>query len=136
MTKKRNIDEVAKEILRESYEGLDDPGFNERIMTKIVRQNHRQQVFDNILLALLVFVAIDTLIFLALWLTGLDILKIIAGSRIFPDELIHQASRFKDSIIGKGLVRYFFISFGTLIAILALIESGLGLHGRSEHHGH
>ena len=76
MIKNSNIDKLTKDILKNSYMEVTDPDFNVTTMKKILRENHKQHVFENIILSFLVFVAVDTLIFLVLWLTGLNIFEL------------------------------------------------------------
>jgi hypothetical protein len=130
-----NIDKLTNDILKSSYLEVTDPDFNVTTMKKILHESRKQHLLDNILLGFLVFVAVDTLVFLVLWLTGLNIFDVAIRSVSVPHEILFQAGKLKNSIIANGLLKYVMLSFGALMAILMIMESKLKLLGRPKHRG-
>ena len=125
MIKNSNIDKLTKDILKNSYMEVTDPDFNVTTMKKILRENHKQHVFENIILSFLVFVAVDTLIFLVLWLTGLNIFELALRLIGMPHDIFLHAEKLKDSIIGNAFVKYIMLCIYGITVILMIIESKL-----------
>jgi hypothetical protein len=127
MMKNSNIDKFVKDILKSSYLEVTDPDFNVTTMKKILHESRKQRVLENILLCFLVFVAVDALIFLVLWLSGLNIFDVAIRSGSVPHEILFHTEKLKNSIIENAFIKYVMLSFGGLMAILMIIESKLKL---------
>jgi hypothetical protein len=127
MMKKSNIDKLTKDILKSSYLEVTDPDFNITTMKKILRESRKQRVLENILLCFLVFVAVDALILLVLWLSGLNIFNVAIWSGSVPHEILFQAEELKNSIIENAFIKYVMVSFSGIMVILMIIESKLKL---------
>lgn len=125
MMKNLNIDRLTKDILKNSYLEVTDPDFNIKTMKKIVRGNRKRRILENILFCFLVFAAVDALIWLGLWLTGLDILDVAIRFGNVPHVILIHAEKLKNSIIGSAFIRYVMVSLGGLMVILMIIESRL-----------
>ena len=133
--KNSNIDKLAKDILKSSYLEVTDPDFNVTTMKKILRESRKQRVLDNILLCFLVFVAVDALIFLVLWLSGLNIFELAIRLIGIPHEILLHAEKLKNSIIENAFIKYIMLSFGGIMVILMIIESKLKLLERPKKRG-
>ena len=131
MMNNSNIDKLTKEILKNSYIEVTDPDFNITTMKKILHENHKQHVLENIFLSFLVFVAVDTLIFLVLWLSGLNIFELAVRLIGMPHEMVLHAEKLKDSIIENTFMKYIIVFIGSIIAIVMVIESKIKSLGRS-----
>jgi hypothetical protein len=127
MMKNSNIDKLAKDILKSSYLEITDPDFNIMTMKKILRESRKQRVLENILLCFLVFVAVDSLIFLVLWLSGLNIFELAIRLIGMPHEILFHIEKLKNSIIENSFIKYVMVSFGGIMILLMLIESKLKL---------
>jgi len=130
--KNSNIDMLAKDILKNSYLEVTDPDFNTTTMKKILHESRKQYVLENILLSFLIFIAVDALVFLVLWLSGLNIFELIARLIGMPHEILFHAEKLKSSIIENAFIKYVLLSFGVVMAILMIIESKLKLLGRQK----
>ncbi|MBN1398185.1 MAG: hypothetical protein JXA06_09175 [Bacteroidetes bacterium] len=128
--KNSNIDMLAKDILKNSYLEVTDPDFNITTMKKILHESRKQYVLENILLSFLIFVAVDALIFLILWLSGLNIFELAARFIGIPHEILFHVKELKSSIIENAFIKYVMLSFGVVMVILMIIESKLKLFGR------
>ncbi|MGD0590506.1 MAG: hypothetical protein ABSA44_06860 [Bacteroidota bacterium] len=127
MMKNSNIDKLAKDILKSSYLEITDPDFNVTTMKKILRESRKQRVLENILLCFLVFVAVDSLIFLVLWLSGLNIFELTIRLIGMPHEILFHIEKLKNSIIENSFIKYVMLSFGGIMVLLMIIESKLKL---------
>jgi hypothetical protein len=127
MMKNSNIDKLAKDILKSSYLEITDPDFNVTMMKKILRESRKQRVLENILLCFLVFVAVDALIFLVLWLSGLNIFELAIRLIGMPHEILFHIEKLKNSIIENAFIKYVMLSFGGIMILLMIIESKLKL---------
>jgi hypothetical protein len=125
MMKHSNIDKLTKEILKQSHLEINDPDFQKTIMKNILREHRKRRMLENIFLCILVFVAVDTLVFLGLWLTNMNIFDIAVRLVKMPHALFSQMEKVKNSILGNGLVKYVILSFGGLLAMLMILESKL-----------
>jgi len=125
MIKNSNIDKLAKDILKNSYLEVTDPDFNEVIMKRVLQESRKQRVLENILLCVLVFVAVDSLIFLVLWLLGLNIFDVALRSENISQELLLHIDKFTDAILHNEFIKYIFLSFGLIAFVEWLTESNL-----------
>jgi hypothetical protein len=130
-----NIDKLTKDILKSSYLEVTDPDFNVTTMKKILRESRKQRVLDNILLCFLVFVAVDALIFLILWLSGLNIFELAVRLIGIPHVILFHAEKLKNSIIENAFIKYVMLSFSGIMVILMIIESKLKLLERPKQRG-
>ena len=125
MTKNINIDKLTKDILKSSYLELADPDFNNTTMKKILYENRKRHILENIFLCFLAFVTVDTLIFLVLWLLGLNVFNIALQSSSMPREIFFQVGELRNSLVKNQSVMYVMLSFGGIMALLTLLESKL-----------
>ena len=125
MMKKLNTDDLIKDILKSSYLEVTDPDFNVTTMKKILHESRKQRVLENILLSFLIFVAVDTLIFLVLWLSGLNIFELAIRLIGMPHEILFHAEKLKNSIIENAFIKYVMLCFGGIMVLLMIIESKL-----------
>ncbi|HVN47507.1 MAG TPA: hypothetical protein VMU30_01670 [Bacteroidota bacterium] len=123
MTTHSNIDDSTKDILKHSLLELTDPRFHETTMKKIMRVSRRRRLFDNIYLGSLIFIAIDTLIALALWMTHLNIVDVAFHFVNVPEKLIPPTEQLEKIILSNGFLQYSFLIFAVLMAALLFIES-------------
>ena len=123
--KNSNIDKLTKDMLKSSYLEAIGPDFNVTTMKKILHENHKQRVLENILLDFLIFVAVDALIFVILWLSGLSIFELAIRLIGMPREIIFHAEKLKNSIIENSFVKYTMLLIGWVMVILMIIESKL-----------
>jgi hypothetical protein len=131
MMKKLNTDDLIKDILKSSYLEITDPDFNITTMKKILSEHRKQRVLENILLNFLVFIAVDTLIFLVLWFSGLNIFELANRLIGMPHEILVHAEKLKNSIIENVFIKYVMLCLGGIMVILMIIKSKLKLLGRS-----
>ncbi len=127
MMKNLNIDKLTKDILKSSYLEVTDPDFNDTTMKKILHESRKRSILENILLSFLIFVAVDTLIFLILWLFDLNIFELAFRLIGMPHEILFHAEKLKNSIIENAFIKYVMLSFGGIMVILMIIESKLKL---------
>ncbi len=125
MMKNLNIDKLTKDILKNSYLELTNPDFSIKTMKRIVRADRRRRVLENILFCFLVFAAVDALILLGLWLTGLDPLDVAVRLGDVPHMMLAHAEKLENSIIGNAFIKYIMMSIGGVMVILMIIESRL-----------
>jgi uncharacterized membrane protein len=123
MMKNLNIDKFAKDILKNSYLEVTDPDFTATTMKKIMRASRRQHVLENILLCSLIFIAIDTFIFLILWLTHLNIFDLATRLYNLTNVIPIHADKLMNLIIENAFMEYFLISFGGLMVVWMIVES-------------
>jgi hypothetical protein len=135
MMKNSNIDKLTKDILKSSYLEVTDPDFNVTIMKKILRESRKQRVLENIFLCFLVFVAVDALIFLVLWLSDLNIFDVAIRSGSVTHEILFHAEKLKNSIIENAFIKYVMLSFSGIMILLMIIESKLKLLERPKQRG-
>jgi len=132
MMKNSHIDKLTKEILKNSLLEVTNPDFNVTTMKKIQHESRKQRILENIFLCFLVFVAVDALIFLVLWLTGLNIFEVAHRLIGMPHQILFHAEKLKNSIIENAFIKYVMLSFGGVMLLLMLIESKLKLLDRSK----
>jgi hypothetical protein len=125
MMKNSNIDKLAKDILKNSYLEVTDPDFNITTMKKILRESRKQRVLENILLCFLIFVAVDTLVFLVLWLSGLNIFDVAIRSGNLTHEILSHVEKLENSIINNAFIKYVLLSFSGILLMLLIIETKL-----------
>jgi len=123
--KNSNIDKLANDIMKNSYLEITDPDFNGTIMKRVLQESRKQRVLENIFLCVLVFVAVDSLIFLVLWLFGLNIFDVALRSENISQELLLHIDKFKDAILQNGFIKYIFLLFGLIAFVEWLTESNL-----------
>ncbi|MFZ1977560.1 MAG: hypothetical protein WAV76_06350 [Bacteroidota bacterium] len=123
MTKNSNIEMLTKEILKSSYLEVTDPDFNGTTMKKILHESRRRRILENIFLCFLAFAAVDTLIFLVLWLLGLNVFNIALQSSNMPREILFQIGELRNSLVKNEFIMYVMLSFGGIMALLTLLES-------------
>jgi hypothetical protein len=132
MTKNLDIDKLTKDILKSSYLEVTDPDFNRTTMKKVLHESRKKRLLENIFLGFLIFVAIDALIFLVLWLSGLNIFELVVRLIGMPHEILFHVEKLKNSIIENTFIKYVILSFGGIMVILMIIESKLKLLDRSK----
>ncbi len=130
MMKNSNIDKLSKDILKSSCLEVTDPDFNVTTMKKILHESRKQHVLQNIFLSFLIFVAVDALIFLVLWLSGLNIFELAIRLIGMPHEILFHAEKLKNSIIENAFIKYVMLCFGGIMVLLMIIESKLKLLDR------
>jgi hypothetical protein len=135
MMKNTTMDTLTKEILKNSYLEITDPDFNETTMKNILRESHRQHVRDNIYLSFLVFISVDTLIFLILWLTGLNIFELAVRIISMPHEILSQTAQVQNSILKDGSLQYVLFSIGGIIVLLMIADTTWKLFDKPKHRG-
>jgi hypothetical protein len=135
MMKNAIMDTLTKEILKKSYLEITDPDFNETTMKNILRESHRQHVRDNIFLSFLIFISVDTLIFLVLWLTGLNIFELSLRLIGMPHEILSQTAKVQNSILKDGPIQYILFSIGGIIVLLMLADTTWKLFDKPKHRG-
>ncbi len=121
--KNSNIDKLTKDILKSSYLEIADPDFTGTTMQKVLYENRKRLIFENIFLCFLAFVAVDTLIFLVLWLLGLNVFDVALRLGGMPREISLQVGELRNSLIKNATVMYVVLSFCGIMATLTLIES-------------
>ncbi|HUI30236.1 MAG TPA: hypothetical protein VLX91_08455 [Candidatus Acidoferrales bacterium] len=136
MTKNLSIEELTRDILKNSFMDLSDDNFNAATMARIIRENRKYHIIENALLFFLVFLAIDTFILLLMWLTGLNVFDVATAPAHALSEILLQAGRLQNSIIDYPFIKYFMISLGGLIVIFNIgelkLNSWKGRRGEAE----
>ncbi len=128
-----NDDKLTRDILKKSYVELTDPEFSAATMKRIVRESWRRRIVNNFLVNLLVFIAIDALIWLGLRLTGMSAFELANRSISLLNTMLFQASELKEIVAGNHLATYLVLSIGGLAALLAILESRLSSWKKMEH---
>lgn len=113
-------DRLLKDILKNSRPELTNPGFKTATMKRIVREDRRRRIVNNILLNLFVFIATDALILLALWLSGLTVFDLADGSVKVINQLLFQVGQLKEPVVGNNLMSYLLASLGGITAMLGI----------------
>jgi len=120
-----NDDKLMRDILRKSYVELTDPEFDSATMKRIIRESRRRRIVNNFLLNLLVFIAIDALIWLGMQLTGMDVFDLTNRTLTLLNGILLRAGEVKETVAGNHLTPYLVLSIGGIAAILAILESRL-----------
>jgi hypothetical protein len=127
MTNNSNIDKLSKDILKQSYIEVSDPGFNQIVMKKVLREDRKQQIRQNLLMCFFAFVAIDVLILLVFWLLGLNAFEIAIRSESISQNLFLLIDKIKDSILYNRYIGYIFLPIVLLAMIGLIAESKIRL---------
>jgi hypothetical protein len=112
------IDRLTKDILKNSYLEVTDPDFNQTTIKRVLREDRRRRILQNILMCFFVFAAADTLILLAIWLLGLNIFDLIVNSGSISFELFSHINVLKDSILKNDFIKYIFL----LLIVIAIVD--------------
>jgi hypothetical protein len=112
------IDRLTKDILKNSYLEVTDPDFNQTTIKRVLREDRRRRILQNILMCFFVFAAVDTLILLAIWLLGLNIFDLIVNSGSISFELFSHINVLKDSILKNDFIKYIFL----LLIVIAIVD--------------
>ncbi len=123
MMEDSNIDKSAKSILKQSNLEIKDPEFSRNLMKSIAIIGRRRQLRQNIMLGLLVFMAIDSLILLVLWLLGLSAFEVALNSQTLPQSLTLLAEKLKDLLLTNKTAGYVIVSVIALAIIDLVAES-------------
>ncbi len=126
-------DEETREILRKSLLDLSDPEFNAVTMKRILRENRKRRILSNLATNLFIFAVIDTLILMAVRVTGLSVFELSYRGVNFLNRLLGQAAELKEAVGNNGMVTYLVLSIGGIAALLAIIELKFNSSDRFEH---
>lgn len=129
-----NDDKGTKEILKNSYLELSDPEFRDSVMRKVARAARTRNVMKNILLNLLVFTAIDMLVILALWITGMNVGDLGSASFNLLNGILSGGARYGASIAGSTPSLRTALSVVAVTAAFVLIEILLSARKESRRH--
>ena len=136
MTKNLSVEELTKDILKDSFMDLADDDFNAATMTKIIRGNRKYRIIENALMFFLVFLATDAFILLLMWLIGLNVFDVATAAAHAPGEILLRADKFQNSIVDHPFIEYFMLSLGGLILIFnigeLILNSWKGRRGEAE----
>jgi len=135
MMKSSNIDKLTKDILRSSSLEITNPDFNHTTMERILRASRGQRILENFLLGFLVFVAVDALVLLVLWLLGLNVFDIALKSENIPGGLFLYVMKLKDAILQYGFMKYIFLLLVLMVIVYGMTESKLKYLERPKHGG-
>jgi hypothetical protein len=125
MMQNSNIDKLTKDILKNSYLEVTDPDFNSATMKIVLQESRKRRILENIFLCFLAFAAVDTLIFLVLWLLGLNVFDIALRLGAMPRDILIQVGQLRSSLVKNEGIMYVMLSFGGIMAILTFLESKL-----------
>ena len=125
MMQNSDIDKLTKDILKNSYLEVTDPDFNSATMKIVLHESRKRRILENIFLCFLAFAAVDTLIFLVLWLLGLNVFDIALRLGAMPRDILIQVGQLRSSLVKNEDIMYVMLSFGGIMAILTFLESKL-----------
>ncbi len=126
-------DKFAKEIVRDSYLDLTRPGFKPDTMDRIYRMGRRRRIMENIVVNALAFVAIDTLIWLGLRLTGLTVGGLVNGSAELLGRYFLHNVKVGLAFSGGTDMTYLLVVICAMAATLAFIEVKMNLWRGEKH---
>ena len=126
-------DREAREILKQSLLELINPDFNAATMKKIYRENRKRRILGNLATNLFIFAVIDSLILMAVRVTGLSVFELSYRGVNLLNRVLGQAAVLKEAVSENGLVTYLVLSIGGIAALLAIIELKLNSSDRFEH---
>ena len=126
-------DREAREILKQSLLELINPDFNAATMKKIYRENRKRRIVSNLATNLFIFAVIDSLILMAVRVTGLSVFELSYRGVNLLNRVLGQAAVLKEAVSENGLVTYLVLSIGGIAALLAIIELKLNSSDRFEH---
>ncbi len=125
-------DGETREILRKSLLDLSDPEFNAVTMKRIYRESRKRRIVSNLATNLFIFAVIDTLILMAVRVTGLSVFELSYRGVNLLNRVLGQAAVLKEAVSENGLVTYLVLSIGGIAALLAIIELKLNSPDRFE----
>jgi hypothetical protein len=87
---------------------------------------------SNLATNLFIFAVIDTLILMAVRVTGLSVFELSYRGVNLLNRVLGQAAVLKEAVSENGLVTYLVLSIGGIAALLAIIELKLNSPDRFE----
>jgi hypothetical protein len=125
MTQDSHIDKLTRDIVMST--ALDEiaPEFTPMLMKKIMRESKRRRILENVILCFFMFVAIDTLLYLVVWLTGLNIFEAVLRLVNTPHETIVEAGKLSALLIDYKFIKYILLSLGCIMGIVIFVEAKL-----------
>jgi putative flippase GtrA len=117
-----NIDAYTRKIIKNSALEITDPEFTDKAMDKILRESRKRGFVLNLVFYLFVFVSVDALIAVALWLFGFNIFTFTSSSETVSHDMVAYMMQFiNKSVLGNALTVYIFILslLFTLVHILS-----------------
>jgi Na+/proline symporter len=129
------MDKLTKDILKNSYLEITNPDFNQTTMKRILHESRKQRILENFLLSFVVFVAVDALILLFLWLLGLNVFDVALRSGSISQELLLHIMKLKDAILHYGFMKYIFLLLILMAIVYGMTESKLNYLERPKHRG-
>ncbi len=126
-------DKLMRDILKKSYVELTDPEFDSATLRRIVRESRKRRIVNNLLVNLLAFIAIDSIIWLSMHLTGMDVFDLTNRTLILLDGILLRAGEVKETVAGNHLTPYLVLAIGGIAALLAVLESRLGSSKNTGH---
>ncbi len=126
-------DKLMRDILKKSYVELTDPEFDSATLRRIVRESRKRRIVNNLLVNFLAFIAIDSIIWLSMHLTGMDVFDLTNRTLILLDGILLRAGEVKETVAGNHLTPYLVLAIGGIAALLAVLESRLGSSKNTGH---